>query len=424
MGSMSTWWLIVIVPVAAFAVFIAANVVTGEKRLKRPPKKLYSSGDLDFRRTLGLLLGPSILPGNQVRMLLNGDRTFAAMLEAIRSARISVTLESFIFRDEIGVQFCDALTEAAKRGVRVHVLLDWLGSRGMKPACLEPAKAAGAQVCLYHELGWYHWRRINNRTHRKLLVVDGKTGYTGGLGIGTEWTGDGQDPQHWRDSHYEVTGPVVAQMQAVFIDNWIKATGDVLHGDLYFPQLERTGDIDAQMFSSSPEGGSESMHLMVLLAITAATKSIDIENSYFVPDALMIDTLIAARKRGVRVRVLVPNRHTDAPLGRWAAQALYDKLLDAGVEISEYEPTMIHCKVMVVDGSWISVGSCNFDDRSFRLNDEANLNIFDTGFAQEQLAQIEHDFGKSRRISAPRWARRSFLRRVLERLAIIFRSQL
>ena len=424
MGSISIIWLIVFLPVGLFAVFVAANLVTGEKRLTRRPRKLYASGDIDFRRSLGLLLGPSILPGNDVRMLLNGDATFPAMLNAIRSAKISVTFESFIFRDAIGAEFCEALTDAATRGVRVHILLDWLGSKQMDRTVLEPAKKAGAQVRLYHELGWYHWRRVNNRTHRKLLIADGKVGYTGGLGVGHEWTGNAQDPAHWRDTHYEVTGPVVAQMQAVFIDNWIKATGEVLHGDQYFPSLQPTGKLDAQMFSSSPEGGSESMHLMVLLAITAANVSIDIENSYFVPDALTIDALIAAKKRGVRVRVLVPNRHTDAPLGRWAAHALYDELLEGGIEISEYEPTMLHCKLMVVDATWVSVGSCNFDDRSFRLNDEANLNVFDAAFAKSQLHQFETDFAQSRRISAPRWARRSIVRRVLERIAISFRSQL
>lgn len=424
MGSISVVWLIVLIPVSGLAVFIAANLVVGEKRLTRRPRKLYSSQDIDFRRSLGLLLGPSILPGNSVRILLNGDETFPAMLQAIRGAQVSVTFESFIFRDAIGVEFCTALVEAATRGVRVHILLDWLGSRPLDRELLERTKAAGAEVRLYHELGWYHWRRVNNRTHRKLLIVDGRTGYTGGLGIGTEWTGHGQDPAHWRDSHFEVTGPVVAQMQAVFVDNWIKATGEVLHGEAYFPALQSTGTFDAQMFSSSPEGGSESMHLMMLLAITAAGKSIDIENSYFVPDALTIDTLIAARKRGVRVRIIVPNRHTDAPLGRWAAQALYDVLLETGVEIYEYEPTMLHCKLMIVDGGWVSVGSCNFDDRSFRLNDEANLNVFDASFAQEQIQQFEKDLALSRPISAPRWARRSVVRRVLERVAISFRSQL
>ncbi len=420
----SIYWILVFVPILILAIFVGANLVTAEKRLTRRPRTLYTSADIDFRRSLGVLLGPAILPGNNVRILMNGDETFPAMLGAIRSATSSITFESFIFRDRIAGEFCTALTDAAKRGVRVHILLDWIGSRSMDKGLLETTKKAGAEVRIYHELGWYHWRRVNNRTHRKLLIVDGRVGYTGGLGIGQEWTGHAQDPKHWRDTHYEVTGPVVAQMQAVFVDNWIKATGEVLHGDTYFPPLERTGSMDAQMFSSSPEGGSSSLHLMVLLAIAAATKTIDIENSYFVPDALTIKTLIAARKRGVRIRILVPNRHTDAKFGRWASQALYAELLGAGIEISEYEPTMIHCKIMVVDGRWTSVGSCNFDDRSFRLNDEANLNIFDEEFARRQLEHVERDLAQSRKIIARRWAHRPMTKRILESIAIRFRTQL
>lgn len=420
----SIFWVILFIPVLAFAIFISANIVTAEKRMRRRPKTLYTSADIDFRRALGVLLGPSIVPCNDVRILLNGDETFPAMLDAIRGATTSITFESFIFRDEIGCQFCEALTEAAKRGVRVHILLDWIGSRTMDQKLLEATRKAGAQVRIYHELSWYHWRRVNNRTHRKLLIVDGVKGYTGGIGIGHEWTGHAQDPQHWRDTHYEVTGPVVAQMQSVFVDNWIKATGEVLHGDAYFPTLKPTGMLDAQMFSSSPEGGSSSMHLMVLLALAAATKSVDIENSYFVPDKLSINALIAVRKRGVRVRVLVPNRHTDAKFGRWASQALYAELLNAGIEINEYEPTMLHCKLIIVDARWTSVGSCNFDDRSFRLNDEANLNVFDEKFACLHLEQFEKDFAQSRKIVCGRWRNRSLIKRVLEQIAILFRSQL
>jgi len=182
--------------------------------------------------------------------------------------------------------------------------------------------------------------------------------------------------------------------------------------------------MDAQMFGSSPVGGSESMHLMVLLALTAANSSIDIENPYFVPDRLTVDALIAARRRSVRVRIVVPGRYTDARIGRWAAQGLYGVLLKEGVEIFEYQPTMIHCKVMVIDAVWTSVGSANFDDRSFRLNDEANLNVFSARLAQEQIRHIDADIAQSRRMVLRRWARRSTSRRFYENLALLLRSQL
>jgi cardiolipin synthase len=267
--------------------------------------------------------------------------------------------------------------------------------------------------------------RLNNRTHRKLMVIDGRRGFTGGVGFGREWVGNRKHPKDWRESHYQVSGPVVAQMQAVFVDNWIKATGRVLHGPEYFPtDLTVQGDMDAQMFGSSPVGGSESMHLMVLLALTAANTSIDIENPYFVPDRLTVDALIAARRRGVRVRIVVPGRYTDARIGRWAAQGLYGVLLKEGIEVFEYQPTMIHCKVMVIDAEWTSVGSANFDDRSFRLNDEANLNVFSARLAQEQIRHIDADIAQSKRMVLRRWARRSFSRRFYENLALLLRSQL
>lgn len=417
--------ILVTLSTAAIALWVGANLATTEKRLLYQPRRLYASSDADFRHALGILLGPPLVAGNRITTLINGDRIFPPMLEAIRGAAVSITLETFVLRDAIGAQFCEALSAAARRGVKVHILLDWLGSRGVDAALLAATRNAGCDVQLYHELSWYHLGRLNNRTHRKLMVVDGRIGFTGGVGMGNEWSGDAQDAAHWRDSHYKAEGPVVSQMQAVFVDNWIKATGRVLHGSDYFPTTQPTsGEMDAQMFGSSPVGGSESMHLMVLLALTASQTSIDIENAYFVPDKLTVDALLDASRRGVRIRIVVPGRHSDAPLGRWAARGLYGDLLHAGIEIYEYQPTMLHCKVMVVDGTWTSVGSANFDDRSFRLNDEANLNIFSRELAREQIGYIEADIAECKRMVSRRWARRSSTRRVYEQLALLLRSQL
>jgi cardiolipin synthase len=411
--------------VGTAALWVGANLATTEKRLLYRPRRLYTSGDPDFRRALGILLGPPLVAGNRVTTLINGDRIFPPMLAAIRAAKISVTFETFVIRDPIGGAFCEALAAAAERGVSVCILLDWLGSRGMDPQLIEATRKAGCDLQLYHPPTWFHLGRLNNRTHRKVLIVDGAIGFTGGVGMGNEWLGDAQDAAHWRDSHYQVEGPVVAQMQAVFVDNWIKATGRVLHGPEFFPATYvDAGDMDAQMFGSSPVGGSESMHLMILLALTAAQKSIDIENAYFVPDRLTAEALAVAARRGVRVRIVVPGKFTDARVGRWAAQALYGDLLDAGVEIYEYQPTMIHCKVLVIDGTWTSVGSANFDDRSFRLNDEANLNVFSSDLAAEQIRYIEADIASSKRMVLRRWARRSSTRRIYESLALLLRSQL
>jgi cardiolipin synthase len=423
---MSTFATVVITLLStALFVTLAFNLATAEKRLLYRPRRLYTSSDADFRRALGVLLGPPLVAGNEITTLIDGAEIFPAMLAAINAAEISLTFETFVFRDEIGKLFCQALTSAARRGVHVHVLLDWLGSRSMSASMLSAIRAAGADVELYHAPSWYHLGRLNNRTHRKLMIIDGKLGFTGGVGFGREWVDNREHPKDWRESHYKVVGPVVAQMQAVFVDNWIKATGRVLHGPEYFPvDLPMPSDMDAQMFGSSPVGGSESMHLMVLLALTAAHTSIDIENPYFVPDRLTVDALIEARRRGVRVRIVVPGRYTDARIGRWAAQGLYGVLLQAGVEIFEYQPTMIHCKVMVIDAVWTSVGSANFDDRSFRLNDEANLNVFSARLAAEQICHIDADIAQSKRMVLKRWTRRPVSRRLYENLALLLRSQL
>jgi cardiolipin synthase len=404
---------------------LALNFVTAERRLGRTPPRWYGSDDPDFRRATGVLLGPAILPGNDVKSLVNGDQIFPAMLEAIADARNTICFETFIYwSGDIGQQFQAAFIAAATRGVTVHILLDWAGSRRMGSRMLEHMRAAGVQIRIFHPLSWYHLARMNNRTHRKLLVIDGHTGFTGGAGIADQWTGDAGDPQHWRDTHFKVIGPVVAQMQAVFLDNWIKTTGEVLHGDNYFPQIEPTGKMDAQMFGSSQSSGSDSMHLLVLLAITAARKTIDIGNSYFVPDRLLKKALLDACKRGVKVRIVLPGPHMDSPLVRYASRAAWDELMSGGVELHEFMPTMFHCKVMIVDGQWVSVGSANFDMRSFRLNYEANLNVFSELLAQELTAAFAADIGRSRKFVRKLWRKRSFVRRAAEWLASRLDSQL
>jgi cardiolipin synthase len=410
--------------VGALILAVGANLRTTEKRLLYRPRRLYTSGDADFRRALGILLGPPLVPGNRISSLVNGEQIYPAMINAIRTARTNITFETFVFRDGVGAMFVEELANAARRGVQVHMLLDWLGSRTMNGNLLAAARTAGCDVQIYHPPSWYHLGRLNNRTHRKLLIVDGKLGFTGGVGMGIEWKDGLKGLPPWRETHFKAEGPVVAQMQAVFVDNWIKATGRVLHGAEYFPKLANCGDMEAQMFGSSPVGGSESMHLMVLLALTAARNSIDIENAYFVPDKLTVEALCSAARRGVRVRIVVPGRHTDARIGRWAAQGLYGSLMESGIQLFEYQPTMMHCKVLVIDGVWSSVGSANFDDRSFRLNDEANLNVFSEALAREQMRLIDADIAQSRRMVLNKWRHRKFGRRINERLALLLRSQL
>jgi cardiolipin synthase len=308
--------------------------------------------------------------------------------------------------------------------VKVHVMLDWAGSAKMEVRYLEELKEAGVEVEKFHPLRWYTLTRLNNRTHRKLLVVDGRIGFTGGVGIADLWQGDADSKEHWRDSHFRIEGPAVAQMQAAFTDNWIKTRGEVLCGSTYFPELRPVGDSLAQVFKSSRGEGSESVRLMYLLSITAAIRRIRLQSAYFVPDDLAISAFVTARRRGVKVELIVPGPHMDAKVVQSASRALWGALLDAGVEIYEFQPTMYHCKVLIVDDVWVSVGSTNFDDRSFRLNDETNLNIYDAAFAREQAEVFEIDKRKSRRITRAELKDRSAVGKVLDAIACTIRRQL
>jgi cardiolipin synthase len=396
-----------------------------EKKIDTQLVRQYDASDPQFRRSLGVLLGPPIVEGNKVDVLLNGDQIFPAMLDAIRHAEKTITFETYIYWSEsIGKEFAEALSERARSGVKVHVLLDFIGSMKMEAKQIDAMRAAGVQVQRYHKPVWWKLARLNNRTHRKLLIVDGKVGFTGGVGIADQWRGNAQDENHWRDTHFRVEGPVVGQMQAVFTDNWTKATGVVLDGDEYFPALQKAGSMPAQMFSSSPTGGSESMHLMYLMAITAARKTIDLSSSYFVPDELAIKALVAAAKRGVRVRIITPGKHIDSDLVRQASRERWGSMLAAGVRIAEYQPTMYHVKALVVDSQLVSVGSTNFDNRSFSINDEANLNVMDPDFARAQAAIFDADWRRARPISLERWEDRPLLEKLGSELASLVGAQL
>ena len=415
----------VAVVLTLIAVVVAFNFIGQEKKIDRRIERLHTLDAPSFRQELGVLLGPQFLAGNRLGVLKNGDEIFPAMLAAIRSATTTITFETYIYwSGDIGREFTQALSDRARSGVKVHVLLDWVGSAKMDDALLDTMRSAGVQVYKFHRPHWSNLGRMNNRTHRKLLVVDGRIGFTGGVGIATLWTGAAQDPDHWRDTHFQVEGPVVAQMQAVFLDNWIKVSGDVLHGPAYFPLLAAVGSSLAQMFSSSPSGGSESMQLMYLLAITAASRSIDLSAAYFVPDELSSNALVAAMKRGVKLRIIVPGPHIDSETVRSASRARWGPLLAGGALIAEYQPTMYHCKVMVVDDLLVSVGSTNFDNRSFRLNDEATLNILDAEFAAQQTRIFNDDLRLSRPVSFAEWRDRPWSEQLAERFASLIGSQL
>ena len=418
-------WIVLAVIGSALLLLVVLNLTSGEKKIEHEIRPLYGVGEPQFVRSMGVLLGPAIVGGNRVTALQNGDEIFPAMLEAIRGAAQSISFETYIYwSGEVGREFAEALAERARAGVQVHVLLDWVGAGKMDDELLTLMEDAGVEVLKYHPLRWYNLGRLNNRTHRKLLVVDGRIGFTGGVGIADEWQGHAEDPDHWRDSHYRVVGPAVAQMQAAFMDNWIKTNALVLHGEPYFPALDTAGPHLAQVFTSSAGEGSESVRLMYLLSIASARKNIRLSASYFVPDSLSVATLVSARERGVEVEIIVPGGHIDSKVTRKASRGLWGPLLEAGVKIYEFEPTMYHCKVMIVDDAWVSVGSTNFDSRSFSLNDEANLNILDPEFAAEQAEVFAADRARSREITLEAWRRRPWQEKVKEWAAGLLRSQL
>ena len=420
-------WLPVLmgVIVSVFVVVLVTNLSIGDKKVDRVVPHLYAVDDEQFLRSVGVLLGPPVVGGNRASVLVNGDEIFPAMLDALRSARKTITFEMYIYwSGTIGKEFADVLSERARAGVKVHVLIDSVGSGKLDKSMVKEMEDAGVEVERYNPPRFYSIGRFNHRTHRKLLVVDGAIGFTGGVGIADQWTGAAQDPEHWRDTHFRIEGPVVAQMQGAFMDNWTEVTGRVLHGEDYFPAVKQMGAHRAQIFTSSPGGGSDSMQLMYLLSIAAARRSIELSAAYFVPDDVEVKTLVEAMKRGVKVRIIVPGRHIDSEVVRAASRSRWGELLEAGAQIHEYQPTMFHCKVMVVDGLWTSVGSTNFDSRSFAVNDEANLNIYDADFSRRQVRIFEEDLRRSRRVSLEEWRNRPWTEKLWENAMGLLGSQL
>ncbi|HEX6085067.1 MAG TPA: cardiolipin synthase [Thermoanaerobaculia bacterium] len=381
--------------------------------------------DLAFLQTMHALTGSQISAHNRVEVLKNGVRIFPPMLAAIRGAKKTINLEFYIYWDgEVGRMFAEALAERARAGVKVNVVLDAVGSAEMSHDLTDFLIRNGVNVEWYHPLRWYTLSRVNHRTHRKLLVVDGQVGFCGGVGIADHWLGDADSKDHWRDTVVRVEGPVVTQMQFAFLDNWIKSRGELLTGLDYFPQVPPRGTCLTQVVKSSPSEGSSTAKLLYIISIVSAKKSIYINSAYFVPDRDTTRALEGAVRRGVDVRVIVPGEFTDVPIVRHAGRFYYAAMLRRGVRIFEYQPTMMHAKTMVVDGIWTTIGSSNFDDRSFRLNDEVNVNIYDEGIAAQMEQMFFEDLARSEEITRPRFLKRPWGERVKEWFADWLKPQL
>ena len=381
-------------------------------------------GSAEFLDTMAGAAGIPFLEGNSLTLLNNGDRFYPAMLDAIDRAERSITVEAYIYwNGEIGLQFGRALAAAAQRGVRVKILLDAVGSSTIGREILRLLQDGGCHLAWYNPIRLRRLRRINNRTHRKSLVIDGSIGFTGGAGIADHWTGDAQDETHWRDLQIRIEGPAVRPLQTGFAQNWLECTGELLTGADFYPPLQRRGALSVQTIMSSPETGASTVRVVYCLGISAARRTIDIANPYFVPDHVAIDLFRDAVKRGVRVRIMVAGVRNDTLVTRLNSVRLYGALLDAGVELLEYNRTMMHHKIMVVDGCWSTVGTANFDNRSFSHNEESNVCVCDEAFARELTETFERDARICQRVTKDQWRRRSVVHKTMEGLASFVQDQ-
>jgi cardiolipin synthase len=388
-------------------------------------------GELDVRsdeflRAAEALTGAPVSRGNEVDLLINGDQIFPCYLRTIREAEKTVCLLTYVYwRGDIAREVADALCERAAAGVECNVIIDAVGGMKLEPEVVERMIDAGVRVTRFRPVRAYAAKRLANRTHRKILVADGRVGLTGGVGIAEEWTGNAEDPDHWRDTHVRVAGPVVRGLFGAFAENWLEATGEVLAGPDYLPDLEASDGGGPMMVVRSSAGvGDSNVEALYYLAIAAARESIDLTAAYFVPRPAFIEALQDAAERGARVRVLVPGSNIDKPPLWIAGRASYDELVDAGVELFEYQPTMLHAKTMTIDGCWSAVGSANFDNRSFQLNDEATLCVSSEEFARLLTDQFERDLEVSERIAPQRWLSRGPLQRAGESVLKLARREL
>jgi len=400
------------------------NAMPQEKRVLESIDAFYSVNDSGFKRESGILAGREWVGGNSVTVLENGEAIYSAMLDAIRSAEKTLTFETYQFHDgEVGYEFAEALADAARRGVKVHALLDFVGSIDSSRDQLNLMEDAGVELIRWREPAWYQLARFNYRTHRKILIMDGRVAFTGGANITDDWIG-GVENGAFRDFHYKLQGPVAAELQGAFSENWVTSTGKLLSGPMYYPELEESGNLMMQVTSSHPQEGVKKMRKKFLYALASARVNIRLATAYFYPDQSFLDALEDAANRGVHVQILVPGESIDKGFVRHASVNRWRGILESGVEIYEFQPSMYHAKLTIIDDYFVSVGSSNLDNRSFRLNDETNVNILDERFAAEMAAFYNNDLDYSERYTLEDWDNRPLRSRIAGRITQIFGSHL
>lgn len=431
-----SWWLwaaatavLAFVDREPWAALTAATAVLARllERRVRPPRfgldHDVAVGDQEFLATVAGATGTPFVPDNAVEVLHNGDAFYPRMLADIERAQASITIEAYIYwAGGIGGRFAAALDDRARAGVRVMVLLDAVGAADIGDEILQTLEAH-CQVAWYNPLRWQSISRFNNRTHRKSLVIDGAVAYTGGAGIADHWCGQARTAEEWRDVQVRFAGPAVAGLQSGFAHNWQKTTGELISGPTYYPKITQAGPYALQVILSSPETGGSNVQTLYYLAIMCARRTILIANPYFVPDEVGLELLVEAAGRGVAVRVMVSGLRNDNRLARANSVALYGALLEAGIEVHEYNRSMLHHKVMVVDGQWMTIGTSNFDSRSFAHNEESNLSVFDAELAADFERRFAADLDACRQVSLDEWRRRGWAQRVSEGVARLFEDQ-
>jgi cardiolipin synthase A/B len=363
---------------------------------------------------LAALVGADLVTGNTYEVLDNGDQVFPAMLQAVGDAHQRISFETYVWdKGTVAERFTDALEKAARRGVKVNVIVDALGGGRMETSHVKRLQNAGCHVVTFNPSSWYTLEEVNYRTHRKILVVDGAVAFTGGVGVADQWQGNGEDAQHWRDTQVRIRGSIVRLLEAAFYENLI-GNGAAVTPELSAPIAASGADDQSMAVRSSPSGGASDLKRLYLLALAMARRSVAITSPYFVTDESTMWALQDARKRGVAIKILVESDITDSKAVKYASRAAYDDLLQIGIEIHEYTPTMMHTKTMVVDGVLSIFGSANFDNRSLELNDELNVAVLSRGLAARFLQDFENDLRRSRQLTPDAWRERPLMERAHE----------
>jgi cardiolipin synthase A/B len=421
-------WAIVILLVLGALLFVyvtaSVNAEAGRQDDVLSVPAIATDG-VEFMRAFGSVAGHLTQDSNSVELYQNGAEIFPPMLDAIATARDSVHFSTYVFEaGRIPDAFGSAFADAAKRGAEVRVILDRHGAKKIPAPLVKRMRDAGCDVQWFRRAQWYDWEEYNRRTHRRLLVIDGEVGFTGGVGIADEWDGNGDSPNHWRDSHVRVRGPAVAALQSAFVDNWNEATGELVLGARYFPTLERRGDTRVSIIQSTPANASSAAQRSVAAIIAGATHTLYITNAYFVPTPPFVRALCDARSRGVEVKVVVAGPYHNKPAVRRASRHTWSDLLAGDVGLYEHQLTMVHAKVIVADGCVTCVGSINFDPRSFALNAECAAVMLDDGIAQAATKAFSADLANSRRVTTSDIDALSILSRAIDAGAYWVRSQL